>query len=618
MKTTIMHWSGLYEPVGAVVETTWEAVFRKFSRVQPFRGDKDHPGWSAGRFDPPQRALENVRELGAMVLDYDGTESIAAARELWGGYYGLIHTSRSHTEDTPRFRVILPLARPVSPFEYSGLWRRVDAMAGGKLDPAPKDPSRFWYTPGVKDGNPFEAIELTGEPMDPDAVLATPEPAPPALPVRLDSQESQGDRERRAIRYIARMDAAISGQGGHPATWAVARKLAQDFGFDESTTFRLLWTEYNPRCQPPWTEKELRHKARDAVEKARVSNPVEERHWDVPRAHYAAPPSRPEQEPDDDGVMPEDPEAAPKEPAAKRHGARSMLELLEAVVARAETQRPERGVTSGNFELDETIGGFRRQRVTILGAETSFGKSSFAIMVADEGMQNGAGILLVSGEDGPDTYGQRIMARRSGVNALRIRDNILLDDDLKKMKYAMSKAEIKPFFIDGVGKPAEQLARAVRDVCAENPIDLVIIDYVQAFTCAKRCQDRRVEVTHIARCFVDAIKTSNAAGLILSQIRRTETSTKPPTMHDLKESGDLENMAEHVLIGHLETQGEGEQRQEKRWLTIGKNKDGARSVERIAMPFNAKTASFQSVRGQSYQNRYEDSIYDQFDNVADN
>jgi replicative DNA helicase len=299
----------------------------------------------------------------------------------------------------------------------------------------------------------------------------------------------------------------------------------------------------------------------------------------------------------------DDPEQ-PSEPAAKRYGARSMAELLDAVVVRAETQRPERGVTCGNADIDEAIGGFRRQRVTIVGAETSFGKSSFAVMCADEGIKAGAGILLVTGEDGPDTYGQRIMARRADVNALRLRDNVLLEEDIAKMKATAALAQKTPFFIDGIGKQAEYLARAIRDVCAENAIALVIVDYVQAFSCAKRCQDRRTEVTHIARTFVDAIKSANAAGLLLSQLKRPDKSVSPPTMHDLKESGDLENMAEHVLLGHLEQNGE-------RVFYIGKNKDGVRGTDRVPVKFNTKTASFETKKQDVFKE------YDDFDSRYD-
>lgn len=611
MKAIVTQWPSLLETDGQLVETTWDRLFEKFSRVQVFRGDREHPGWSGARFDPPRRGLEHVREVTALVLDYDGAETFEAARELWLGFYGLMHTTRKHTDEAHRFRVILPLSRAVSPAEYARIWARVNELAGAKLDPAPKDPSRFWFTPGVMPNGSFRAVKLDGQPLDADKFLAMPEPmqSEPAevIPIHASRNESQYDRERRAVNYIERMPAAYSGQQGHLACWAVARKLAQDFQFDEATTFRILWQHYNPRCRPPWTEKELRHKARSAVEKARVSNPIADTHWELPREHYAEPVRN------DDGEvgepMPEDPEQTEKVPAAKRFGARSVLELFEAVVVRAQTQRPERGITTGNFELDDMLGGFRRQRITILGAETSFGKSSFAIMVADEAMRAGAGVLLVSGEDSPDTYGQRLMARRARINAFQLRDNVVLEDDLKRMTYEMSKAEIEPFFIDGIGKTAEHLSHAVRALCAEHDIGLVIVDYLQAFNTAKRCQDRRTEVTHIARSFADAIKNSNAAGLLLSQLRRPENTNREPSMHDLKESGDLENMAEHVLLGQIETNQNGD---EKRWFLIGKNKDGPRNVARIEMPFDIKTASFKTVRGETMRQQY-----DQFDGQFD-
>src|SRR5690606_41082912 len=41
--------------------------------------------------------------------------------------------------------------------------------------------------------------------------------------------------------------------------------LTEGSGLSEETAFRILWPEYNPRCQPPWSEKELRHKAKGAA-----------------------------------------------------------------------------------------------------------------------------------------------------------------------------------------------------------------------------------------------------------------------------------------------------------------------------------------------------------------
>jgi hypothetical protein len=73
--------------------------------------------------------------------------------------------------------------------------------------------------------------------------------------------------ERRAAAYLDAMPPAISGRGGHNATYAAATAMVHGFGLDPETALRLLLDRYNPRCVPPWSEKELRHKVEDAANK---------------------------------------------------------------------------------------------------------------------------------------------------------------------------------------------------------------------------------------------------------------------------------------------------------------------------------------------------------------
>jgi hypothetical protein len=68
----------------------------------------------------------------------------------------------------------------------------------------------------------------------------------------------------RASRYIARMDAAVAGSGGHDATFAVACALVHGFSLGESEAMSLM-QEYNLRCAPPWSERELAYKLRSAA-----------------------------------------------------------------------------------------------------------------------------------------------------------------------------------------------------------------------------------------------------------------------------------------------------------------------------------------------------------------
>jgi hypothetical protein len=81
------------------------------------------------------------------------------------------------------------------------------------------------------------------------------------------SDASGASVETRAIRYLQKCDPAISGQGGHKALFKAARAVVYLFGLGEDVGFRLLWEHYNPRCQPTWSEKEIRHKCRQANSK---------------------------------------------------------------------------------------------------------------------------------------------------------------------------------------------------------------------------------------------------------------------------------------------------------------------------------------------------------------
>lgn len=616
-------WNSLVDTRGKPAPwLTWDDLFREFEKpAGAFRGQKDHPGWSAAVFDPPHRAEVNVRHVSALVLDYDGTATIDAAAETWAGNTGLLHTSKRHTEGDHRFRVILPFQRVVSPFEYAAIWRRADLHAAGKIDAQAKDPSRFWYLPCVDGDGPYETRRLGGKRLDPDEWLRKPEPTVP-LP-RVDvTANVHGDVMRRASAYLAKMPPAISGSEGHKATFRAAIAL-RGFGLDESAIFGLLWNEYNPRCQPPWAEKELRHKARQAVNNSRAEpgsklagDEERYREWveSTSRSvnYGAATDPDPDYvpEPPDDSADNEREPGADREPgeddegvnAVGRYGVVTVKEAFHCALARAQSRERAVGFTTGHFELDEMIGGIRRSRVVTVGATTNWGKSSFAIMVVDENDQRGVRCLIVSGEDSRDLYENRLVCRRAGIHALKLRDGECSDADVRAISLFEARAMATPFVLPGVGKPVEMLTKAIREVIREEGIQLVVVDYLQCFRFQRRAQDRRNEVTDVARAFGDAIKGEGAAAVFLSQLRRLENPNHVPSMHDLKESGDIENESDHILIGYWR---DHETDQEKRYISVEKNKDGPVSSEEILMPFDKRTASFVTTKGQVYR-KYDD------------
>ena len=75
----------------------------------------------------------------------------------------------------------------------------------------------------------------------------------------------------RARRCVYSMQPAVSGAGGHNATFAVACALVHGFALSISEAMPIM-LEFNARCSPPWSERELDYKLRSA-DKASHENP---------------------------------------------------------------------------------------------------------------------------------------------------------------------------------------------------------------------------------------------------------------------------------------------------------------------------------------------------------
>lgn len=93
------------------------------------------------------------------------------------------------------------------------------------------------------------------------------EPAAVSHPIVGSTRESY----RRACAYARKTPAAVAGQGGSLATFKLAVALVRGFGLSEEQALAVMQQEYNPRCEPPWTEPELRHKLRYASAAGRIT-----------------------------------------------------------------------------------------------------------------------------------------------------------------------------------------------------------------------------------------------------------------------------------------------------------------------------------------------------------
>lgn len=89
--------------------------------------------------------------------------------------------------------------------------------------------------------------------------VAPPQPAP--VPHRRETRRLYSDAHLadRCRAYLAKIPDAIADHGGHSAT-LYAACLIRRFGVNEADAWELLNWFNEQKCEPVWTEKELRHK----------------------------------------------------------------------------------------------------------------------------------------------------------------------------------------------------------------------------------------------------------------------------------------------------------------------------------------------------------------------
>ncbi len=91
--------------------------------------------------------------------------------------------------------------------------------------------------------------------------------SPPTLRLASPTGPGLGARMKRASAYLAAMPPSISGAGGHSAAFAAATVLVHGFDLPPHIAQNLFATEFNPRCLPEWSGKEIDHKIKEAATK---------------------------------------------------------------------------------------------------------------------------------------------------------------------------------------------------------------------------------------------------------------------------------------------------------------------------------------------------------------
>lgn len=150
-KSQKMTWSELVSKLAEPTVTNETAAeYAKMSKAD--QGQKKDVGGFVGGYIPKngRRVRGAVKERYLITLDADnpGEDFIVDLDMELGGMEYVLYSTHSHTADNPRYRVIIPVDRPMTPDEYQAVSRRIADNIGIEFfDPSTHQAERLMYWP---------------------------------------------------------------------------------------------------------------------------------------------------------------------------------------------------------------------------------------------------------------------------------------------------------------------------------------------------------------------------------------------------------------------------------------------------------------------------------------
>lgn len=211
----------------------------------------------------------------------------------------------------------------------------------------------------------------------------------------------------------------------------------------------------------------------------------------------------------------------------------------------------------------------------VIGARPSVGKTALAIQIARTmGITQNVGFFSL--ETSAEKFFDRYVSNATGLNFGRIKRRELDEEDwptVAKMNHDDSK-DIRLNVIDASGMTVSD----IRAMTLAHRYDVIFVDYLQLIRGTER--DNYSRVTNISMGLHNLAQQCNVAVIALAQLRRAEramdrktnkTVEYAPTLSDLRESGQIEQDADIVILMYL---SDPDQRNSDRILRVAKNKEG--------------------------------------------
>ena len=187
----------------------------------------------------------------------------------------------------------------------------------------------------------------------------------------------------------------------------------------------------------------------------------------------------------------------------------------------------------------------------IVAAETNVGKSSISFSCLASLESRGIACGLVSVEDPKADWGAKAIGHYGDVDTSPFWAGMASQSDWDRAVRGVNDACSSPQLARvAVAKSGtlDEVCQAMAVLVRVHGARVLFVDYIQAITHSLKGATRKQEVDHVYRRIQATARLLEVPLVLTSQMSRGDDDTKEPTVKRLKESGDLENGAQAILL----------------------------------------------------------------------
>jgi replicative DNA helicase len=225
----------------------------------------------------------------------------------------------------------------------------------------------------------------------------------------------------------------------------------------------------------------------------------------------------------------------------------------------------EPGIETGYPSLDRIIGGLHKRRLIIIGARPKQGKTALIQSMIYNLVVKEVPTCFFSLELGRDEINLRFVSMITGIPYDQLSNGTYDRGRIGDIRAAFKAISTWPLYIDTLpSRTTSALASRTRNAVKRHGVAAVFVDYIQKLTIDKRFNGRYDEMTRVCLDLEDVKKDQGIPLIAAAQLSRRSVQTATvqkdfekfnpeayrPTDTDLRDSGQLEQSADQLLLLH--------------------------------------------------------------------